>query len=150
MRVFRSLKHLLLAIKASIGAVVGVFIPTAMLARSTHAHEDPIVPTVISVMVSILLIPIVAWLPLRQTHPAVTEWFRDIFDVRTVRKIIAQIALHCLIAMILLYAAAIPLYLTKPRLLTTLFILIVPIYPTRLMLDWLYARGQSRFAQATQ
>jgi len=121
-----------------------------MLALSTHAHEDPTVPTVISVMVSILVIPIVMWLPLRQTHPAATERFQAIFGVRTVRKIIAQIPLHGVITIILFYAAVIPLYLTKPRLLTSLFILIVPIYPTRLILDWLYARGQSRFAQATQ
>ena len=114
MRVFRSLKYLLPSIKRSIGLVIGVFLPTVMLALSTHAHEDLNVPTVISMMVSILLITIVAWLPLQQTLQAATQRFPDIFDVRTVPKIIAQIPMHWVITTILLYAAVIPLYLTKP------------------------------------
>jgi hypothetical protein len=150
MSVFRPLEHRFLAIKATVGAVIWLFIPTAMLALSTHPHEDPVVPAVISVIGGILLIPVVSWLPLLQAHQAVTGRLRDIFDVRTVRKIIARVPLHWAIATILLYAAAIPLYLTKVRLLaddaiwllTPLFILLI--YPTRLMFGWVYARGQSR------
>ncbi len=148
--VFRPWTHLVLAIKATIGAVIWLFLPTAMLALSTRPHEEPGIPAVISVLGGILLIPVASWLPLLQAHQATTGRFRDIFDVRAVRHIIARVPLHWAIATILLYAAAVPLYLTKVRLLaddaiwllTPLFIVLI--YPTRLMFGWVYARGQSR------
>ena len=150
LNVFRPLRHLAIAIKATVGAVIWLFIPTAMLALSTRPHQNPIVPALISIAGGMLLIPIASWLPLLQAHQAVTGRFRDIFDVRTVRAIVRRVPIHWAIATILLYAAAIPLYLTKVRLLaddavwllTPLFIVLI--YPTRLMFGWVYARGQRR------
>jgi len=148
--VFRPWTHLVLAIKATIGAIIWLFLPTAMLALSTQPHEEPVVPALISVVGGILLIPVASWLPLLQAHQAATGRFRDIFDVRAVKNIIVRVPFHWAIATVLLYAAAVPLYLTKVRLiaddaiwlLTPLFIVLI--YPTRLMFGWVYARGRQR------
>ncbi len=148
--VFRPWTHLVLAIKATIGAIIWLFLPTAMLALSTRPHEEPGIPALISFLGGILLIPVASWLPLLQAHQAATGRFRDIFDVRTVRDIIVRVPIHWAIATVLLYAAAVPLYLTKVRLLaddaiwllTPLFIVLI--YPTRLMFGWVYARGRQR------
>lgn len=147
MEVFQPLTHLLLAIRATIGAIIWLFLPTAMLAASTQPHEDPGGPALISILGGLLLIPVASWLPLLQAHQAVTGRFRDIFAVRTVRQIIRRVPLHWALATLLLYAAAVPLYLTKVRLidagvlwlLTPLFVVLI--YPTRLMFGWVYARG---------
>lgn len=147
MHVFQPLTHLMLAIKATIGAIIWLFIPTAMLAVSTRPHEDPGGPALISILGGILLIPVASWLPLLQAHQAVTGRFRAIFEIRTARNIIRRVPLHWALATILLYAAAVPLYLTKVRLidagalwlLTPLFVVLI--YPTRVMFGWVYARG---------
>ena len=156
MKVFRPLEHLIIAIKATVGAVVWLFVPTAMLALSTHPHENPAGPAIISFTGGILLIPVASWLPLLQVHQAVTGRFRDIFAVRIVRTIIKRVPFHWALATILLYAVAIPLYFTKIRLidagalwlLTPLFIVLI--YPTRIMFGWVYARGQHRPAPAAR
>jgi len=148
--VFRPCEHLVLAVKATVGAVIWLFIPTALLAASSRPQTDPGFPGLLSFVGGILLIPVASWLPLLQVHQAVTGRFRDIFDVRTVRRIIRQVPVHWAIAAVLLYAAAIPLYLTKVRLiaddavwlLTPLFVILI--YPARLMFGWVYARGMRR------
>jgi hypothetical protein len=148
--VFRPWTHLLLAIKATIGAVIWLFLPTAMLALSTRPDEALVVPALISVLGGILLIPVVSWLPLLQSHQTAARRFLDIFDVRTARTIIARVPVHWAIATILLHVAAIPLYLTKVRLLaddaiwllTPLFIVLIN--PTRLLFGWVDSRGQRR------
>ncbi len=156
MNVFRPMEHLIIAIKATFGAVIWLFIPTAMLAMSTHPHENPNGPGIISVIGGILLIPVASWLPLLQAHQAVTGRFLDIFAVHTARRIIERVPLHWALATILLYAAAIPLYFTKVRLIdagalwlvTPLFIVLI--YPTRLMFGWVYARGRNHSVPASR
>ncbi len=133
-----------------------LFLPTALLAVSTRPHEDPGGPALISLLGGILLIPVASWLPLLQAHQAVTGRFRDIFDVRTVRQVIHRVPVHWAIATILLYAAAVPLYLTKIRLidagalwlLTPLFVVLI--YPSRIMFGWVYARGIRRSEAASR
>ena len=121
-----------------------------LLLASTSPQEETGFPGVLSFVGGLLLIPVVSWLPLLQAHQAVTGRFRDIFAVKTVRQIIARVSVHWAIACVFLYAAAIPLYLTKVRLiaddavwlLTPLFVVLI--YPTRLMFGWVYARGTRR------
>ena len=156
LHVFQPVKHLAFAIKATLGAVIWLFFPTAMLAMSTQPHENPTGPGIISVIGGILLIPVASWLPLLQAHQAVTGRFLDIFSVHVVRGIIKRVPLHWALATVLLYAAAIPLYLTKVRLIdvgalwlvTPLFIVLI--YPTRVMFGWVYARGCSHSAPASR
>jgi len=154
MAVFRPVDHLILAVKATVGAVIWLIVPTAMLGLSTYPHDDPFIPAVVSLIGGVLMIPVASWLPLLQAHQAVTGQFRDIFDVRVVCDIISRVPVHWAIATVLLYAAAIPLYLTKVRLLaddanwllTPLFVVLI--YPARLMFGWVYARGRNRQIKA--
>ncbi len=147
MHTFRPLFHLVVAVKAVVGAVIWLFVPTVLLAVGTQPHEHPDGPALISLLGGLLLIPVASWLPLLQAHQAATGRFTAIFEVRTVRRIIARVPLHWALATILLYTSAVPLYLTKVRLpaadavwlLTPLFVLLI--YPTRIMFGWVYARG---------
>ncbi len=140
--------HFLLAVKAVIGALCWLTIPTVLLGMSsTSPHENPGFPGFLSFVGGILMIPVAAWLPLLQVHQATTGRFKAIFEVRVVREIICRVPIRWAIATILLYALAIPLYLSKVVLppadaywlFTPLFILII--YPTRLLIGWVYGTG---------
>ncbi len=140
--------HFLLAVKAVIGALCWLTIPTVLLGMSsTSPHENPGFPGILSFVGGVLMIPVAAWLPLLQVHQATTGRFKAIFEVRVVREIICRVPVRWAIATILLYALAIPLYLSKVVLppadaywlFTPLFILVI--YPTRLLIGWVYGTG---------
>ena len=141
-------QHFVLAIKAVGGALCWLTIPTVLLGMSsTSPHENPGLPGFLSFLGGALMIPVAAWLPLLQVHQATTGRFKAIFEVRVVREIICRVPIRWAVATILLYALAIPLYLSKVVLppadaywlFTPLFILVI--YPTRLLIGWVYGTG---------
>ncbi len=149
--------HFVLAIKAVGGALCWLTIPTVLLGMSsTSPHEDPGLPGFLSFVGGALMIPVAAWLPLLQVHQATTGRFRAIFEVRVVREIISRVPIRWAIATILLYALAIPLYLSKVVLppadaywlFTPLFILVI--YPTRLLIGWVYGTGLKKEHRASR
>ncbi|MCP4786871.1 MAG: hypothetical protein GY903_02630 [Fuerstiella sp.] len=146
--IYRPWHHFLLAVKAVVGALCWLTIPTVLLGMSsTSPHENPGLPGFLSFVGGALMIPVAAWLPLLQVHQATTGRFKAIFEVRVVREIICRVPIRWAIATILLYALAIPLYLSKVVLppadaywvFTPLFILVI--YPTRLLIGWVYGTG---------
>ena len=143
--------HFVLAIKAVGGALCWLAIPTVLLGMSsTSPHESPGLPAFLSFVGGALMIPVAAWLPLLQVHQATTGRFKAIFEVRVVREIICRVPVRWAIATVLLYALAIPLYLSKVVLppadaywvFTPLFILVI--YPTRLLIGWVYGTGMKK------
>ena len=143
--------HFLLAVKAVVGALCWLTIPTVLLGMSsTSPHENPGLPGFLSFVGGALMIPVAAWLPLLQVHQATTGRFKAIFEVRVVREIICRVPIRWAIATVLLYALAVPLYLSKVVLppadaywlFTPLFILVI--YPTRLLIGWVYGTGIHR------
>lgn len=146
---FQPLQHFRTALYAAGGAICWLVIPTLLLgASSTRPHQNPAGAAILSLLGGVLMIPVAAWLPLLQCHQAATGRFLAIFEVRQAREIIARVPLRWAIATILLYGLAVPLYLSKivvpPAdafwLFTPLFIIVI--YPTRLLMGWVYGTGQ--------
>jgi len=155
LQIFQPWHHLKLALKGAAGALCWLAIPTLLLgAASTVPAQDPGPRVLLSLIGGVLMVPVAAWLPLLQCHQAVTGRFRDIFAVRTARSIIAQVPLRWALATILMYGLAVPLYLSKVVLppadafwlFTPLFIVVI--FPTRLLMGWVYGTGLRKAANA--
>ncbi len=155
--VFRPWHHFTVAINGGLGALCWLVLPTLLLgAASTSPHQNPGPTAILSLLGGVLLIPVAAWLPLLQCHQAATGRFKAIFEVRFVREIICRVPIRWAIATILLYGLAVPLYLSKVVLppadaywlFTPLFILII--YPTRLLMGWVYGQGIRKEQRATR
>ena len=147
-RIFRPWHHFKTALRGAIGALCWLTIPPALLGvASSSPHQEPGGPALVSILGGLLLIPVAAWLPLLQCHQAATERFSAIFDVGQVRKIICRVPVRWAIATVLMYGLAVPLYLSKVVLppgdafwlFTPLFIVVI--YPTRILMGWVYGRG---------
>lgn len=155
LRLFKPIQHLRIALFAAAGAICWLAIPTLMLgAFSTQPRVEPGGAALASFLGGILMIPVAAWLPLLQCHQATTGRFLAIFEIRKAREIIRRVPVRWAVATILLYGLAVPLYLSKivvpPAdafwLLTPLFIIII--YPTRLLMGWVYGAGCRREERA--
>lgn len=153
---FRPWYHFTLAVKAAAGALCWLIVPTLLLGLSTfEPRENPVPYAIGSFIGGAIMVPVAAWLPLLQCHQATTGRFRAIFEVRKVREIICRAPLRWAAATILLYGLAVPLYLSKivlpPAdafwLFTPLFILVI--YPTRLLMGWVYNAGLRREQRVT-
>ena len=154
-KVLQPLHHLRLAVYGALGALCWLAIPTLLLgALSTKPHEDLGPSALVTLLGAILIIPVAAWLPLLQCHQAVTGRFKAIFEVRKAREIICRVPIRWAVATILLYGLAIPLYLSKIVswpvdalwLFTPLFIIVI--YPTRLLMGWVYGTGAQKNLRA--
>lgn len=148
LEVFRPWHHLTLAIKASLGALCWLVLPTLLLGyASSSPHQNQGAAVLVSLVGGLLMIPVAAWLPLLQCHQAAEERFAAIFEVRTARKIIARVPVRWAVATILMYGLAVPLYLSKvvlppadaAWLFTPLFIIVI--FPTRILMGWVYGTG---------
>lgn len=148
LQILKPWHHFKIAFYAAAGALCWLAIPVALLAATPSAPRiDPGAPGALSILGGVLFIPVAAWLPLLQCHQVVENRFLAIFEVRTIRKIISQVPIRWAIATVLLYGLAIPLYLSKVVLppadaywmFTPLFILVI--YPTRLLIGWVYGTG---------
>lgn len=156
LEVFRPWHHFSIAVKAVIGALIWLVIPTLLLgfaSSSPHQSDGPAV--LVTLLGGILMIPVAAWLPLLQCHQAAEERFSAIFEVRYVRQIIARVPIRWAIATILMYGLAVPLYLSKVVLppadafwlLTPLFIVVI--FPTRILMGWVYGTGAKKVELAS-
>lgn len=148
LQILKPWHHFKIAFYAAAGALCWLAIPVALLAVTPSSPRiDPGAPGALSILGGILFIPVAAWLPLLQCHQVVENRFLAIFEVRAIRKIISQVPIRWAIATILLYGLAIPLYLSKVVLppadaywmFTPLFIVVI--YPTRLLIGWVYGTG---------
>jgi hypothetical protein len=145
--VVRPVRHFVIGLKAFLGSIVWLLIPTGLLVSYAAPDRDEPLFGLLAFLGGVLMIPVAAWLPLLQVHQAVTGRFRSIFEVRAARSAINGAPLKWVIASILLYALTLPLYLAKIQLppddalllATPFFILLI--YPGRLLIAWTYASG---------
>ena len=151
LQILKPWHHFKIAFYSAAGALCWLAIPVALLAATPSVPRiDPGAPGAMSILGGILFIPVTAWLPLLQCHQVVENRFMAIFEVRTIRRIISQVPIRWAIATILLYGLAIPLYLSKIVLppadaywmFTPLFIVVI--YPTRLLMGWVYGTGKNK------
>jgi len=100
------------------------------------------------------LVVVLAWAPLIQVQFAARERFRALFDLGAVRTMFRQAPLRWVLAISLLYASAIPMFLWSGRLkmmvqshreiLDLTLISLATTFPARVLLGWVYSRAVQR------
>lgn len=146
--------HFLLGLKGAAGALVWLILPTAMYAfYSVPLRTEP-GAALVTVLGGILLVPVFAWLPFLQARFAAENRFSAYFELGTIRSAFRRAPLAWLVAVVVVFVMALPLYITKVRLLpqdamwliTAVFI--VTIYPARILTAWVYHRAMTRPREA--
>jgi hypothetical protein len=128
-------------------AFAWLVIPTAFYA----AVQRPKGATVLLMLIGgVLLVFALSWAPFLQARFAVENRFRAGFRLREVRQLNRYAPISWMLATIVLYTLALPLYLFKAYLLpqdamwVITLIFIVSIYPTRIATGWAYSRAVCR------
>ena len=130
------------------GSVGWLFLPTLALIGGTVLPDGP---AVLSGTLGVVLLAIVClYLPVAQVHVAVERRLGAMFDLGAIREQVARSPLRHSLAMIIVLASAVPLYLFKiemvdPGLWWALgLIFIVFSLPARWVTGWAYRRSTSR------
>lgn len=142
--------HFLLGLRGAAGALVWLLIPTAMYAFYSVPQRTEPGAVLITVVGGLLLVPVFAWLPFLQARFAAENRFSAMFELKAIRRAFRRAPISWLVAVVLVFVLALPLYITKVRLLpqdamwliTAVFI--VTMYPARIMTGWAYHRAMSR------
>lgn len=140
--------HAWLGVRGFAGAFAWLFVPTAFFAamRSTQKPGE----ILLTLFGGVLLILALSWTPFLQAHFAAENRFSAFRELGRVRELFRRTPLLFFLSIVVLYALALPLYLSKvavpPRdalwLVTPIFI--ATIYPSRILIGWSYARAMRR------
>ena len=147
--------HFVLGLKGFVGAMVWLAIPTALYAFYDVPKRDSPGAIFVTVIGGLMLILAFAWVPFLQARLAAENRFRAMFELKAIRQAFRRSPLCWLLAVVLVYALSLPLYVTKVRLLpqdamwllTAVFI--VTIYPARIVTGWVYHRAMSHESDAS-
>ena len=139
--------HFLLGVRGFVGALIWLIVPTALYAAVRHSEGGEITMTVAG---GLLLVPVFAWVPFLQAHFAATNRFGAFRELRTIRRLFGYAPFCWLLAVIVVYVLALPLYLFKVALppsdamwfVTLVFV--VSIYPARIATGLAYHRAVRR------
>ncbi|GIX04215.1 MAG: hypothetical protein KatS3mg114_0084 [Planctomycetaceae bacterium] len=148
---FHALKigyHFSLGLRGFVGAACWLVPPTLLFGALQHPQRPGEV--LLMLVGATLLITILPVVPFLQAHFAATNALRAFREWRAVRQWWRRAPLSCWLAVVLLYALSLPLYLFKivapPRDALWFFTLIyVPtIYPGKILVAWAYAQAIKR------
>ena len=137
--------HFWLGLRGYVGAMLWLFIPTAIFAAPRKSESG-----VFIFVGGFLLMFVLSWVPFLQAHFAATNRFSAFFELRTIRRLYRNAPFAWTITLLVTLTMALPLYLFKvilpPRdamwLETTVFI--ISIYPARVIVGWAYHRAMTR------
>lgn len=147
-RSLRLLYHFWLGLRGFVLAFAWLFIPTLLFSalRDTSKPGQVLVTLVGGTMLACVL----SWIPFLQAHFTAQNRWRAMFELRTIRDLFRKAPIAMFVAVVLLYALSLPLYLFKiaalPKdvswLLTPIFV--VTIYPAKILVGWAYAEAIRR------
>ncbi len=146
--------HFLLGLKGAAGAMIWLLIPTALYAFYTVPERANPGAVLVTVLGAAMLVLVFMWLPFLQARLAAENRFLAVFEVREIRRLFRRAPISWLLAAVLVFVLALPLYVTKVRLLpqdamwliTAVFI--VTMYPARIATGWAYHRATHRSEDA--
>jgi len=139
--------HFWLGVRGFFGALAWLLVPTLLFAFASKTEGRQILVTILG---GLLLVPVLAWLPFLEARFAAENRFRGLFELREVRRLFCHAPLAWLIAVVVTYVLALPLYLLKIFLLPqdamwfVTLVFILSIYPARLVTGWAYGRASRR------
>jgi len=137
--------HFWLGLRGFAGTLAWLFVPTVLFA----ALQDPDKPfqVLLMLMGGVSLICVLSWAPFLQAHFAAENRFGAFRELGRVRELFRRAPFLWFVAVVVLYALSLPLYLFKvaapPRDALWYFTLIfvATIYPAKILVAWVYARA---------
>lgn len=140
-----------LGLRGFAAAALWLFPPTLMFAAMSKTEGLPILTSVLG---GLFLVVIFAWIPFLQAHFAAENRFRAIFELRRVRELFTHAPLAWLMAVVIVFVLALPMYLLKARLLPhdamwlVTLVFVASIYPARVVTGWAYHRAVAKNKRA--
>ncbi|REJ80800.1 MAG: hypothetical protein DWQ34_23365 [Planctomycetota bacterium] len=139
--------HFMLGLRGFLGAFLWLIVPTLFYAAARQSEGPQILATVFG---GFLLVIAFAWVPFLQAHFAAQNRFGAYRELGTVRELFRHAPFAWLIAVIVVYVLALPLYLFKivlppaDAMWGVTLVFIVSIYPARVVTGWAYGRAVRR------
>jgi hypothetical protein len=141
---FRVKHHLLLGLRGLVGGLAVLFLPTLLFAAATSSRGPAVLVTLFG---GLCLAIVFLYVPFLQARLAAENRLSGMWELRCVRRLFRYAPIAWLIALLLVYVLALPLYLftivLPPSdamwLVTPIFVL--SIYPARVVTGWAYGRA---------
>ncbi len=136
--------HFSLGIRGFIVAFIWLVLPTALFAAADKTEGGPFLVTVIG---GLWLFAVFCWLPFLQARYAAEDRFRAGFELRTIRQLSGRAPFSWLLAVVLVYLLALPLYLLKIALVPNdamwfiTLVFLMSMFPARIVTGWAYSRA---------
>lgn len=143
-----------LGLRGFLGAFLWLVIPSLMFAAASAPDGGQGGPVLVTLLGGLSLVIVLGWLPMLQAHFTAENRFRAMFELGTVRRKFKRTPLSWMLALILVYVLSLPLYLFKVAALPRdavwgiTLIFVATIYPTKLLLGWVYYRASARTQNA--
>ncbi|MEZ6065780.1 MAG: hypothetical protein R3B90_08755 [Planctomycetaceae bacterium] len=139
--------HFLLGVKGAASAFAWLLLPTIVYASVVRPGGAGVLQFLLG---GSLLVLVFAWVPFLQARLVTENRFGGGFELRATRNLYTHAPLAWLVAVLVTYLLALPLYLFKAFVLPQdalwpiTLIFIVSIYPARLVTGWAYHRAVRR------
>ena len=144
---FQLRHHFSLGLRGFIVALTWLIVPSVLYVSATRPEGGA---AVFTVLIGFLLTIVFAWVPFLQARFAAENRFRAGFEIRQVKELFRHAPFAFLIATIVVYVLALPMYLFKAVQLPSdaqwpiTLIFILSIYPARVATGWVYHRAVVR------
>jgi hypothetical protein len=144
--------HFRLGLVGFLGTLAWLFLPTVLFAALQSVQKPGQV--LLTLVGGAVLIPVLAWAPFLQAHYAAENRWTAFRELRMVRELFTRSPIVWMLAVIVLYALSLPLYLFKiaapPRdaMWFVTLIFVMTIYPAKIFIGWAYARARRREKRA--
>ena len=140
-------RYFWLGARGLVGALAWLLIPTALFAAASEPTGGAFLVTVLG---GVLLLPVLAWVPFLQARFACENRLSGMFAWREIRREFRSAPLCWLLALVMTYVLALPLYLFKVVLLpedamwgvTPVFL--ASIFPSKILTGWAYHQATVR------
>jgi Protein of unknown function (DUF4013) len=140
-------KLMWLGLRAAIGAIIWLAIPSALIVIGMRGNDNPGQAVIGMLGGAVLMTVVLLYLPFLQIQMARENRFRAIFDVRTIRKDFKRAPWAFFLSFLLTLALALPLYLFRIEKLPeelmwlpSLFFVLLML-PARFLVGWALRRG---------
>jgi hypothetical protein len=144
--------HFRLGVVGFLGTLAWLFIPTVLFAALQTVQKPGQV--LLTLFGGAVLIPVLAWAPFLQAHYAAEQRWTAFRELRTVRQLFMRSPTFWTLAIVVLYALSLPLYLFKiaappqDAMWFVTLIFVATIYPAKIFIGWAYARAKRREKRA--
>lgn len=146
--------HFSLGLRGFLAAFIWLVIPSVMLAATSSLDTGKGFSVLITLIGGASLVLVLGWLPLLQAHFAAENRFSAMFELSAIRRKFKRTPISWILSLVVVYVLSLPLYLFKVAALPRdtvwgiTLIFVATIYPTKILLGWVYYRASSQTKNA--